>query len=417
MYPRIKILLLLGLILAAPLAWAQPANDNIANAILLEGSPVTIAGTTVDSTIDTSDTPGTSCGTSITTGGVWYRVFGGGGTMSAQTCGATSYDSKLSVFSGTPGALVCIVGNDDFCGLQSRVEWASAPSESYYILVHGFGSAKGTFELTVTGGGNAPSPVSDRATFRVTKDFTDGDNPTEINVNIECNTGLILSQDKVISEGDENFVNFVVTDYTAGQLTCTVTETPVPAGYSDSYQAGSAGGSAEFVSGGGSACTFERIRGGDFFCRITNAPDPIAIEITKEWVFEGSGGPQDVDTDYSLTLYCDGYVIEDGSSSCESNGLYQCKRFNGSGSEVFTATVIPQYPANNCYVEENAYSNYVETDNGCTNLVVSAGDSDIACTIVNSVFFEGIPTLGQYGKLLLVLLILGVGFVTVRRFA
>jgi hypothetical protein len=38
------------------------------------------------------------------------------------------------------------------------------------------------------------------------------------------------------------------------------------------------------------------------------------------------------------------------------------------------------------------------------------------CTITNTVFFEGIPTLNQYGLALLALLMLGVGFVGFRRF-
>jgi hypothetical protein len=38
------------------------------------------------------------------------------------------------------------------------------------------------------------------------------------------------------------------------------------------------------------------------------------------------------------------------------------------------------------------------------------------CTFTNTVFFEGIPTLSQYGLAVLVLLTLGVGFVGLRRF-
>jgi hypothetical protein len=38
------------------------------------------------------------------------------------------------------------------------------------------------------------------------------------------------------------------------------------------------------------------------------------------------------------------------------------------------------------------------------------------CTITNTSFFEGIPTLNQYGLAILALLMLGVGFVGFRRF-
>ena len=49
-------------------------------------------------------------------------------------------------------------------------------------------------------------------------------------------------------------------------------------------------------------------------------------------------------------------------------------------------------------------------------MVVSAGNPD-SCRIINTVFFEGIPTLSQWGMALLALLMLGVGMVGFRRFA
>jgi hypothetical protein len=46
---------------------------------------------------------------------------------------------------------------------------------------------------------------------------------------------------------------------------------------------------------------------------------------------------------------------------------------------------------------------------------VSVGSGD-SCTITNTVFFEGIPTLNQYGMAIMALLMLGMGFVGFRRF-
>jgi len=431
-HSRIKTFVLIGLLLAAPLAWAQPANDNIADAILLEGSPVTIAGTTIGSTIDTSDTPGGTCVTGITTGGVWYRVFGGGGAMSAQTCGAASYDTKLTVFSGTPGALVCVTGNDDFCGLQSRVEWASVPSESYYILVHGFSTAKGTFELTVQGAGDAPTD-SDQATFRVTKEFTDG-NPGEVTVDLDCDTGLILDQEKTISE-DGIGVTFVVTDFDSGELNCNVTERPV-AGYSADYQARGASANTD-SSDSEDGCFFTLVAGGDAnACAITNSPDPVDVVITKEWLYPGSADASVVSDYFELEMQCfnaeiqDGYdcgnisVSGDSPAAVVPPDYYTCKNLDGNGNTVFTVEVTPTvYPGGSCYVVETGADPAVEVDNGCAGsgqgmyvLDVSAGSGD-SCTITNTVFFEGIPTLSQYGMALMALLMLGVGFVGFRRFA
>ena len=46
---------------------------------------------------------------------------------------------------------------------------------------------------------------------------------------------------------------------------------------------------------------------------------------------------------------------------------------------------------------------------------VSVGSGD-SCVMTNTVFFEGIPTLNQYGMAIMALLMLGMGFVGFRRF-
>jgi hypothetical protein len=131
---------------------AQAQNDVCGGALLLN-SGVTASGTTSGSTFDNVGT----CNTSNTAPGVWYFVVGTGGSLTVETCGGiTNYDTKLSVFSGSCGALTCVAGNDDACGLQSRVITTTSPGQLYYILVHGFGTATGNFSITATLGG-APS--------------------------------------------------------------------------------------------------------------------------------------------------------------------------------------------------------------------------------------------------------------------
>lgn len=95
------------------------------------------------------------CGTSLTSaGGVWYALDGTGGAITVTTCNAgTNYDTKLGVFSGSCGSLVCVGGDDDdscqFSSLRSRVTFASEEGTTYYILVTGFGSNTGDFELSI----------------------------------------------------------------------------------------------------------------------------------------------------------------------------------------------------------------------------------------------------------------------------
>ena len=125
-------------------------NDLCDNAIDLGTLPASVTGTTTGATPDTAVS--TSCGTSITAPGVWYSFVGDGTTTTVSLCGGTNYDSKLSVFTGTCDAPVCVTGNDDFCGLQSEVTFCANTGVTYFILVHGFSSSTGDFTLDVTPG-------------------------------------------------------------------------------------------------------------------------------------------------------------------------------------------------------------------------------------------------------------------------
>lgn len=120
-------------------------NDFCDNATPLS-LPASVAGSTVGATPD-SDVS-SECGTTITAPGVWYSFVGTGHQVTASLCGS-SYDTKISVFTGTCDAPVCVTGNDDFCSLQSEVSFCANSGLTYYILVHGFSSSAGDFVLDV----------------------------------------------------------------------------------------------------------------------------------------------------------------------------------------------------------------------------------------------------------------------------
>ncbi len=124
-----------------------PPNDLCDNAEDLGPLPATVVGTTVGATPDTSVAP--ECGTTVTAPGVWYSFVGTGSQTTASLCAGTDYDSKISVYSATCDALTCVVGNDDFCGLQSEVSFCAELGVTYYVLVHGFSSNAGNFTLDV----------------------------------------------------------------------------------------------------------------------------------------------------------------------------------------------------------------------------------------------------------------------------
>jgi hypothetical protein len=124
-------------------------NDDCSGAIAVScGDSVT--GSTVGATVD-SGAP--ACGPAITSPGVWYKLndnSGLPGDITLSLCNGTDFDSKISVYSGTCAALVCIDGNDDACGLQSEITFASDGNTEYYILIHSFGGATGNFTMDVT---------------------------------------------------------------------------------------------------------------------------------------------------------------------------------------------------------------------------------------------------------------------------
>ena len=96
------------------------------------------------------------CDTDHTAPELWYKIMGNGGGITATTCSAnTNYDTKLSSFDGTCGALGCVIGDDDdfdcsFSSLQTTINWTSVLDTEYYIMVHGYSSGVGDFELTIT---------------------------------------------------------------------------------------------------------------------------------------------------------------------------------------------------------------------------------------------------------------------------
>lgn len=131
--------------LALPFTAAKAQSDLCGGATLIACGAV-VAGSTVPFTADVAPFCGTTDGTA---GGVWFRFVGTGGSVTASLCGS-GYDTKIRVYTGGCAGLVCVVGNDDFCGLQSQVTWLSTLAVNYYILVHGFGGGAGNYTLNLT---------------------------------------------------------------------------------------------------------------------------------------------------------------------------------------------------------------------------------------------------------------------------
>jgi hypothetical protein len=145
--PEIQSVILPAHADATPGEIPRVSNDCCENAIPI-GCGTVITGSTRNAT--NNDAPD-FCDTTLSTApGVWYSLVGDGSFIELDTCSGTNYDSKIGVFSGSCGDLTCVTGNDDSCGLQSAVGFASTNGVPYLIYVTGFSTARGEFELRVT---------------------------------------------------------------------------------------------------------------------------------------------------------------------------------------------------------------------------------------------------------------------------
>jgi len=113
-------------------------------------------GSTTSATYDNAP----YCYTTNTARGTWYRVIGNGHRLYASTCSEfTTYDTKISVYSGGCNNLNCVIGNDDDYGCSystshSEVNWCSTNGVEYLILVHGYSDNSGGFIMSLWDGGS-----------------------------------------------------------------------------------------------------------------------------------------------------------------------------------------------------------------------------------------------------------------------
>ena len=260
----------------------------------------------------------------------------------------------------------------------------------------------------------AQTPESVTALFIVTKDFTD-DNPGSVDVRITCNIGTPLTQDATISAADP--VIFTVNDIQAwDQILCEIFEVGVTtSGYSAKYYANGDGpfkGSCSYTAADGpdSVEMFERNA-----CDIDNQPDYVEVTVDKVWDLVGAGGDA-VDTYAQINVRSQGKIKD--ASRCSNNNDRWCVtlHFNGGDPVAQTILVRPDWDGTKVTLNEKVADSSIETTNNCGGEVWVYPGEGASCDFENTVFFEGIPTLSQYGLAIMALLMLGVGFVGFRRF-
>jgi hypothetical protein len=155
-----------------------------------------------------------------------------------------------------------------------------------------------------------------------------------------------------------------------------------------------------FASDGNNVCAFEAAGGG------------ASYTVEKFWVIDEQG---DTAASYivDVTVTCDSNILaidgvdytggteamvslDDGDSAVlsvdTSNGIAHC-------------SAVEEFTVNGVEPEESP---------GCKDAAMGPGES-ARCTFTNTIFFEGIPSLSEYGRAIMALLMLVIGFVVLRR--
>ncbi|MBK7619998.1 MAG: hypothetical protein IPJ10_11840 [Flavobacteriales bacterium] len=178
-----------------------PVNDQCAGAIAVGCNSITSSTTVGASNLN----PPATCTTTLNTApGVWYTVQGWGGPISVSLCGAT-WDTKIGVFTGPCGAMTCVLGNDDFCGVQSGLTFSSTLGTTYYIYVTGYTTNSGAFNLSVQCGTNTMACAANGLTL----EFQTDANPAQTTWQLWNEADDLL----VLSGGPLNPANSVETNF------------------------------------------------------------------------------------------------------------------------------------------------------------------------------------------------------------
>ena len=259
-----------------------------------------------------------------------------------------------------------------------------------------------------------------RATFEVTKNFTD-DNPADVRVVIECNTGLPLMQEGMVSEFGNPFdkLIFIVQDYEVGTLNCDIFEEPIPAGYDQTYNA-----TADPidtlpgpVNSDDDGCHYEDVSTGTYGCEIVNRLLPVDVTVNKEWFDDKPEfqNPEWVD----ITFTCNAPILDvcdGGIEGCSIEGFGNTTTEYIDPDNPGEFRVIPHWDGSTvCSATEESQPGVIQDQDDCAAIPLAPGQGG-SCTLTNTRFYEGIPTLSQYGLMLLSLLMLGMGAFAFRRF-
>ena len=326
-----------------------------------------------------------------------------GGAAGPYLQGGLAFDDAGQLWAVTEGALFGwpsqVMKIDTATGTASEVKTLSEPGfESLAITVPRGCEANGGGEV---------------ATFTVQKQYLDGNDETPVTLNISCDTGLPLDQSTTVIPNPGPFgefeVNFTVSSFEDGTLDCDVWES-APTSYTPSYECFSTGACSADESG----CRFTAVTADqENLCTIRNYPDPVLVEVTKEWVDSRMG--LEIEHNAQVELVCTHPF--DGDGEWVNSDMRWGWEFDDA-TPTQTATVYPRFDGSTkCRTIETVSSSAVESLGTCDGWTpVALGAGTLACTLTNTIFFEGIPTLNPFGLAVAAFVLLLTGLFAARRF-
>jgi hypothetical protein len=139
--PRSLLLAALAIAVVFPpaAAGAPPGNDDFDDAVVISSLPFS-------HTVDTREATGPADDPNCVGRGatVWYSFTPASDVIVAANTFGSNYDTTLSVYTGSSGALTQITCNDDAVdGLQSRLAFAAQAGVTYHIMAGSWNSGPG----------------------------------------------------------------------------------------------------------------------------------------------------------------------------------------------------------------------------------------------------------------------------------
>jgi hypothetical protein len=326
-----------------------------------------------------------------------------GGAAGPYLQGGLAFDDAGQLWAVTEGALF------DWDSQVMKIDTATGTASEVKTLAEpGFESLAITVPRGCEGAGEG-----DVATFTVQKQYLDGNDETPVTLNIRCNTGLPLEQTTTAVPNPGPFgefeVNFTVGSFEDGELDCEVWES-APESYTPSYECFSTGSCTATESG----CRYTSVSAAqENLCTIRNYPDPVVVEVSKEWVDSREG--LEIDHRARVALECESPYDGDGEWV---DGVMRWSWEFEDDTPTQTATVYPRFSgATQCRTIETLSSSAVESVGTCSEWQpVQLGAGTLVCAITNTIFYEGIPTLNPFGLAIAALVLLLTGLFATRRF-